>query len=96
MKDYHNLYLKCGVSLLTNLFEIFRNSSLKNSALCPSHYLNSPSLSWDAMLTMKTIVFELMPDPNMYIFFKKGFEKGSRRLEFLIFLIGIGNPTINF
>ena len=85
MKDYHNLYLKCGFSLLANLFEIFRNSSLKNSALCPSHSLSPPSLSWDAMLTMKKIVFELMPDPNMYMFFKKGFEKGSRRWNFLYF-----------
>ena len=85
MKDYHNLYLKCGFSLLANLFEIFRNSSLKNSALCPSHYLSPPSFNWDAMLTMKKIVFELMPDPNMYMFFKKGFEKGSRRWNFLYF-----------
>ena len=30
MKDYHNLYLKCGVLLLADVFEKFRNNSLKN------------------------------------------------------------------
>ena len=29
MKDYHNLYLKCEVILLADVFEKFRNNSLK-------------------------------------------------------------------
>ena len=29
MKDYHDLYLKCDVLLLADVFEKFRNSSLK-------------------------------------------------------------------
>ena len=29
MKDGHNLYLKCDVLFLANVFEKFRNSSLK-------------------------------------------------------------------
>ena len=29
MKDYHNLYLKCDVSLLADVLENFRKSSLK-------------------------------------------------------------------
>ena len=49
MKDYHNLYLKCDVLLLVDVFEKFRNNSIKNYGLCPSHYLNVPALSWDAM-----------------------------------------------
>ena len=31
-----------------SLLEIFRNNSLKNYGLCPSHYLSSPALIWDA------------------------------------------------
>ena len=29
MKNYHNFHLKCDVLLLANVFEKFRNSSLK-------------------------------------------------------------------
>ena len=41
-KDYHNLYLKCDVLLLADVFEKIRNNSLKNCRLCPSHYLSAP------------------------------------------------------
>ena len=30
MKDYHDLYLKCGVLLLAVVFEKIRNNSLNN------------------------------------------------------------------
>ena len=33
MKGYHNLYLKCDVSLLADVFEKFRNNSFKNYGL---------------------------------------------------------------
>ena len=29
MKDYHDLHLKCDASLLADVFEKFRNNSLK-------------------------------------------------------------------
>ena len=38
IKDYHHLYLKCDVLLLTNATEKFRNNIFKNYGLCPSHY----------------------------------------------------------
>ena len=41
MKDYHNLYLKCDVSLLADVFEKIRSNSLKNYGLCPSHCLSA-------------------------------------------------------
>ena len=54
----------------------FENSSLTNYVLCPSHYLSAPSLSWDAMLKMAKVKLELIPDPDMYIFFEKGTRSG--------------------
>ena len=55
MKDYHDLYLKCDGLLLADIFEVFRNNSLKNYGFCPSHYLSAPALSWGAMLNMTKV-----------------------------------------
>ena len=52
MKDYHDSYLKLQFLLLADVFEKFRNSSLKNHVLCPNHYLRAPALSWDTMLSV--------------------------------------------
>ena len=43
MKDYHDLYLECDVLLLADGFEKFRNNSIKDYGLCPSHYLSAPA-----------------------------------------------------
>ena len=45
MKDYHDLYLKREVLLLTDVSEKFRNNSIKRYGLCPSHYLRAPALT---------------------------------------------------
>ena len=71
MKDYHSLYLKWDVLLLANVFEKFRNSSLKSYGLCPSHYLSAPVWSLDAMLSMTEVELELVSDADMYLFFEQ-------------------------
>ena len=78
--------------MLVDVFEKFRNNSLKNYGLCPSNYLSAPVLSWDAMLKMTKLELELIPDPNMYIFFEEGTRVGG---GFFTFLIDIEKPTIN-
>ena len=55
MKDYHDLYLKCDVLLLADVFEQFRDNCLNNYELCLRRYLTASGLSWDAMLKMKEI-----------------------------------------
>ena len=72
MKDYHDLYLKCDVLLLADVFENFENNSLKNYGLCPSHYLSAPALSWDPMLNMTKVELQLISDPDIF------FEKRTR------------------
>ena len=47
-----------------------------NYGSCPSHYLSAPALSWEAMLNMTKLELELIPDPDMYIFFEKGTKGG--------------------
>ena len=43
MKDYHDLYLKRDVLLLPDVFEKFRESSLKKQGLYPSQYFERTS-----------------------------------------------------
>ena len=50
MGDYHDLYLKADVLLLTDVFGRFINMCLDYYGLDPFHYFSSPGLSWDAML----------------------------------------------
>ena len=49
MSDYHYLYLKTDVLLLTDVFEKFISKCLENYGSDPSHYFRSPGFSWDTM-----------------------------------------------
>ena len=71
-----NLYLKCDVLLLADLFKKFRNNSLKNNGLCPGHYLSVLALSSDAMLNMTKVELEIISDSDGHIFFEKGTRDG--------------------
>ena len=62
MGEYHNLYLKTDILLLSDVFENFRRTCLEYYKLDPCHYFTSPGLSWDAMLKMTDIKLELMVD----------------------------------
>ena len=90
MKDYHNLYLQCGVLLLAGVFEKFRNNSLKHYGLFQSHYLRVAALIWDTIPNMKKVELEPISDLDMYILLEK-----CMRGEILIFLIDIVKPTIS-
>ena len=70
------MHVKCDILFLADVFEKFRNNSLKNYGLCPSQYLSTSYLSWDTMLEMTKINLELIPDPEMFIFFRKGTRGG--------------------
>ena len=76
MKYYQELYLKCDILLLANMFEKYRKNISKNYGLHPNHYLSAPGLSWDAVLKMTKIELKLIPDPDMYISFQKGTRGG--------------------
>ena len=76
MKDYHDLYLKSDVLLSTGVFEKFRNNSIKNCGLLPSHYLSAPALSWNSMLNLTKVKLKLISDPDSYILFEKGIRGG--------------------
>ena len=55
MQDDIDFYLNCDVLLLIEEFKKFQNNSTKNYGLCLSYFVSAPSLSWDAMLTIKKV-----------------------------------------
>ena len=77
MGEYHDLYLKTDILLLTDVFENFRKTCLTYYKLDPLHYISSPGLAWDAMLKMTGINLELITDIDMQLFIEKGLRGGT-------------------
>lgn len=74
--EYTDLYLKCDVLLLCDIFEYFRNTSLLHYNLDPAYYVSAPSLSWDAMLLCTGVQLELINDLDIYQMLEKGIRGG--------------------
>jgi len=74
--DYIKIYLETDVLLLTEIFEQFRNVSIKTYKLDPAWYYSTPGMAWDAALSFTKIKLELLKDEEMVDFF---LEKGSLR-----------------
>ena len=60
--EYHDLHLKTDVLILSDAFENFRTTCMKNYELDAAHYFSSPGLAWDAMLKMTGMELELMQE----------------------------------
>lgn len=76
MGQYHDLYLRSDILLLTDVFENFRKNCLVYYHLDPYHYFSSPGMSWDAMLKMTNIKLELMTEIDIFQYIEKGMYGG--------------------
>ena len=75
--EYHDLYLKCDVLLLCDVFvEKFIDTCLEYYGLDPCHYFSSPGLAWDAMLKMNGVRLRLINDIDMHLLIEKGMRGG--------------------
>ena len=74
--EYHDLYLKSDVLLLSDVFENFRETCFQYYKLDPTHYYSAPGLSWNACLKMTGIELELISDVDMYLMIEKGLRGG--------------------
>ncbi|CAG8625073.1 9444_t:CDS:1, partial [Paraglomus occultum] len=74
--EYHDLYLKTDVLVLTDIWTKFRETSMKYYKLDPSHYVSAPALSWDAMLKMTGVEIELFTEMAMHDFTEKAKRGG--------------------
>ena len=76
LENYHNLYNKVDVLLLSDVFENFGNICYKNCNLDPAHYYTAPGLAWDAALKKAEVELELLSDPDMLFMFENGIRGG--------------------
>ena len=76
LRDCHDLYLRTDVVLLANVYEAFRDTSLKHYKLDPAHFYTSPGLAWKACLKHTGIKLELLADPDMLLMLEQGIRGG--------------------
>ena len=74
--DYHDLYHRTDVTLLANVFEVFRDICLEHYGLDPAHFYTSPGLAWKAYLRKTRVRLELLTDPYMLLMFERGIRGG--------------------
>jgi ribosome-binding factor A len=76
MGEYHDLYMKNDVMLLADVFETFRDTSMKNYGLDPANYFTAPGMSWDALLKKTDVRLQLLTDIDQHLFIEKGLRGG--------------------
>ena len=81
IRDYHDLYLKSDVLLLSDVFENFRATCLRHYKLDPAHYYTSPGLAWDACLKETGQNLELLSDYDMLMMFERGIRGGITHIS---------------
>ena len=74
--EYHDLYSKSDVLLLSDVFESFRETCFRYYKLDPAHYYSAPGLSCNACLKMTGFEMELISDVDMYLMIDKGLRGG--------------------
>ena len=74
--DYHDLYVPSDTLLLSDIFEEFRKTCIKEYELDPCYFVSAPGLSWEACLKLTKVELELLTDMDMLLMFEKGIRSG--------------------
>ena len=78
--EYHDLYLKTDMILLSNVFEKFRKVCMENYGLDPAHFYTAPRLAWQECLKKTGMKLDLITDPDMLLMFERGIRGGITQL----------------
>ena len=74
--EHHDLYVQSHTLLLADVFENFRNMSIKVYKLDPDHFLSAPGLAWQACLKKTNVKLELLTDADMLLMVEEGIRGG--------------------
>ena len=72
---YHDLYVQSDTLLLADIFENFRNMSLKTYRLDPAYFV-SLGFAWHACLKITGVKLELITDIYMFLMIENGMRGG--------------------
>ena len=81
LQQYHDLYLMTDVLLLADVFENFREVSMKTYDLDATHYFTSPGLTLSACLKMTDIHLELFTHPDQLNLILRGIRGGVSQIS---------------
>ena len=70
--EYHDLYVQFDTLLLSDVYEEFRKTCIKEYELDPCYFVSAPNLSWEALLKLTKVKLELLIDIDMLLIFEKG------------------------
>ena len=76
MGEYHDLYLKTDVLLLTDILENFREVCMQDYGLDPVYCYTLPNFAFDAMLKLTGVEIDLVYDQDMYEMIETGLRGG--------------------
>lgn len=79
--DYHRMYLKADVLLLSDVLYNFKKVCMSNYHLDPTYYYSAPSLAWDSLLKMTEIELELISDYDKYLFIENSIRGGLSQIS---------------
>ena len=70
--DYHDLYVQSDTLLLADIFENFRDMSLKIYGLDPAYFVSLPGFAWHACLKITRVNLDLITAINMLLMIESG------------------------
>lgn len=74
--EYSDFYVTLDVTLLADIMEEFRNTSIQAYELDPLHSYTSPGFAWQAMLKETKCRLELLTDMDMILMVEAGVRGG--------------------
>ena len=62
--------------LLSDVFEAFRKTCIKEYELDPTYFVSASGLSWEACLKLTKVKLELLTDLDMFLMYEEGIRGG--------------------